>query len=542
MRARLSTTFRSLRVRNYRLFATGQLVKLVGVWMLFTAQDWLVLDLSGDSATALGVVVALQFIPVMVLTLYAGKLADRYDKRLLLVLANLAFAVTAVVFAILVAAGVVVLWHVFLFAVLMGVTHAIETPVRQSFVSELVGTGLLPNALSLSAATFNSARITGPALAGVGIAAAGGHVGPTFLVATALVVAPVFSLWRMRPAELHRDRPASGAQRAQARITDGLRYVWRREDLLLPIAMMAVIGMVGFNFPVTLAVLAKTVYLTGPAAFGLLTTALSVGALAGALGGSGRRGRPSVYVVLGSAVAFGALEILLGFAPNFWVAMLVLVPTGFFMVFFAQAANQRVQLGTEAAYRGRVMALYILVFLGTTPVGAPVIGWWAQRFGASSSIWLGGLLSLGTAIGALVWQLRRTGARLRLRVRPRPRLHIVPPPATDDGGLSGATVHAGPANPSGPASARPERQPEPEPRRPAERQPEPRPSVERQPVERQPVDRQAAERQPADRRVAGRQAGERQPAERQPAERQTGDGQPGGPRPGGREPAGRAAA
>src|SRR3954454_21133163 len=202
VRAVLSTTFRSLQVRNYRLFATGQLVKLIGVWMMFTAQDWLVLELSDNSPGALGIVTALQFLPVLLLTLWGGKLADRYDKRLLLIISNAAFAVTAVVFAVLVAAGVVMLWHVFLFAGLLGITGAIETPVRQAFVSELVERPLLPNALALSAATFNCARIGGPAFAGVALAVFG--TGPVFLLATALAIAPVFSYGRMRAGELLR--------------------------------------------------------------------------------------------------------------------------------------------------------------------------------------------------------------------------------------------------------------------------------------------------------------------------------------------------
>src|SRR3954466_15032173 len=208
VRAVLSTTFRSLQVRNYRLFSTGQLVKLVGVWMMFTAQDWLVLELSGNSPGALGIVTALQFLPVLLLTLWAGKLADRFDKRKLLISANAAFASTAIIFALLVAGGVVVLWHVFLFATLLGIANALETPVRQAFVSELVELRLLPNALALSAATFNTARIGGPALAGVALALL--HTGPVFLIATALAVAPVFSYTRMRPAELYRSniRPA----------------------------------------------------------------------------------------------------------------------------------------------------------------------------------------------------------------------------------------------------------------------------------------------------------------------------------------------
>src|SRR3954465_7058034 len=227
VRAVLSTTFRSLQVRNYRLFATGQLVKLVGVWMMFTAQDWLVLDLSHNSPGALGVTTALQFLPVLLLTLWGGRLADRYDKRKLLVAANAAFAVTAIVFAILVASGVVVLWHVFLFASLLGIANAVETPVRQAFVSELVELPLLPNALALSAVTFNTARIGGPALAGVALAVF--HTGPVFLIATALSIAPVFSYARMRPAELYRSaRPSA----KDARVSDGLRYVRRRHDLL----------------------------------------------------------------------------------------------------------------------------------------------------------------------------------------------------------------------------------------------------------------------------------------------------------------------
>ncbi|HYN93596.1 MAG TPA: MFS transporter [Pilimelia sp.] len=425
MRARLSTTFRSLRIRNYRLFATGQLVKLIGVWVMWTAQDWLVLELSGDSATALGVVTALQFIPVLLLTLYGGKLADRYDKRLLLLAANGAYAILAMLLAGLVATGAVRLWHVFAFAFAIGVANAIETPVRQSFVSELVGTALLPNALSLSAATFNSARVVGPALAGVAIATVG--TGPVFLASAALAVAPLASYGRMRAADLHREPLLPMGERDQARIADGLRYVWRRVDLLLPIALMAVIGMLGFNFPVTLAALAKTGFGTGAAAFGVFSTALAVGALGGALAGSGRRARPSAYVVLGAAVAFGALEVVVGFAPSFWVAAGLLVPTGFFMVLFAQAANQRVQLGTEAAYRGRVMALYVLVFLGTTPIGAPLVGWLAERYGAGTAIWLGGLASLLTALLALAFKLRRTGERVRLRLLPSPRFYVVPP-------------------------------------------------------------------------------------------------------------------
>ncbi|SCF38831.1 Predicted arabinose efflux permease, MFS family [Micromonospora viridifaciens] len=427
MQAKLSTMFQSLRVRNYRLFATGQLIKLVGVWMMFIAQDWLVLDLSGNSATALGVVTALQFTPVLLLTLLSGRLADRYDKRMLLFIANALWTALALVMSLLVLTGLVQLWHVFAFAALLGVANAVETPVRQAFVSELVGVSLLPNALSLNAATFNSARIIGPAAAGLAIAAF--DVGPVFLFSAVSSIAPLVNVVRMRTTELYRkDLPPAG-QRDQARVVDGLRYVARRPDILLPMALMSVVAMSLFNFQLTLAALAKTVFNTGAASFGLFSTALAVGALAGALAGTGRRSRPTVWLVLGAAVGCATFGTLVGLAPSYWMVVALLLPTGFFMVFFAQAANQRVQLSVDAAFRGRVMALWVLVFLGTNPVGAPIIGWVAETYGAGASIWAGGLISLAAAILALTWQLRRSGARLRLRMLPMPRFYVVSPRA-----------------------------------------------------------------------------------------------------------------
>ncbi len=386
MRARLGTTFQSLKVRNYRLFTTGQITKLVGVWMQFTAQDWLVLSLSHNSPYALGVVSALQFLPVLLLTLYGGKLADRYDKRKLLVGANAVFSVLALAMGLLVATDTVTLHWVFLLAALMGTVNAIETPVRQSFVSELVDRPLLPNALSLSAATFNTARIVGPAVAGVAIALVG--TGPVFLLNTLTYLGPLVATLRMRPAEMFRE---THAERPEARIREGLRYVRQREDLIVPMVLIFVIGLLGFNFQLTLPVLAKNVFQVGPGQFGLLTTALAAGALAGALASSSRRSRPGVYTVIGSATAFGLLETLVGFGPSFWTTAILLLPTGFFMIFFAQACNQRIQLGVDAAHRGRVMALWVLVFLGTTPVGSLIMGWLSEQYGPRTGVWLGGV-------------------------------------------------------------------------------------------------------------------------------------------------------
>ncbi len=303
MRARLNTTFQSLQVRNYRLFSVGQLVKLIGVWMMFTTQDWLVF-LLGGTAAQLGIVTALQFTPVLALTLISGRLADRYDKRKILFVANLAWTVLSVLFSLLVVSGAAQLWHVYVFALLLGVSSAVETPVRQAFVSELVEIRLLPNALGLSAATFNSARVIGPSIAGIAIALF--DVGPVFVFSAVLAVAPLICLARMRPAELYRLDLAPATEREPAKVIDGLRYVRRRPDLMLPMVLMSTLAFTLFNFPVTLQALAKTGFNTGAASFGLFTTAVGLGALVGALVGGTRRARPSVYTVITSAMIFSA--------------------------------------------------------------------------------------------------------------------------------------------------------------------------------------------------------------------------------------------
>ena len=422
MRARLSTTFRSLTVRNYRLFATGQLIKLVGVWIMYIAQDWLVLELTDDSPTALGLVTAAQFVPVLALTLYAGSLADRFDKRKLLIFSNGAWAALAILQAILVATGVIQMWMLLVFALLLGIAQAVETPVRQSFVSELVGKPLLPNALSLSAATFQTARITGPALAGVAIAAF--DTGPVFLISTLMAIAPVVMQIRINPSALHREALAPASE-VEAKIADGLRYVRHRHDLLLPMVTIAVIAMFGYNFQLTLALLAKTVFNTDAATFGLFNTALAVGALCGALAGTARKGRPSVYLFLGAAICFGVFAIAVGMSDSVWLVLLLLVPTGFSTVFLGQAANQRIQLGVDSAYRGRIMALFVLIFMGTAPVGAMIASFIAEHFGAQACIWFGGSISLTAAVAALIWQLRHAGEKLSIEVRPKPRLRVV---------------------------------------------------------------------------------------------------------------------
>ncbi|GHH30551.1 MFS transporter [Streptomyces lanatus] len=403
MRATLAAAFQSLTIRNFRLFAAGQIVSVGGTWMMVVAQDWLVLSLTGDSASALGMITALQFAPLLLFTLHAGGLADRYDKRRLLLAANLASALLALLLGALVLAGAARLWHVALFALGLGLVNAVEVPARMSFVSELVGADLLPNASALSAAYFNSARVLGPAVAGLLIGWCG--TGPVMLLNAATYLATITALCLMRPAELHR----SAHRPPRAPVTDGIRHVMTRPDLLLPIALAAVVGMWGFNFQLTLPLLAKTVFHADATAFGLLTTSLAAGSLLAAFVTTLRRGRPPLRRVIATAAGFGALELLSGLAPTFTTAAILLFLTGFASVTFAQSTNHRIQLGADPAYRGRVLALYTLVFQGTTPLGALLLGALTESLGARAGLLAGGAVTLLAA--AIAHTIHRTSAK-----------------------------------------------------------------------------------------------------------------------------------
>jgi len=395
----MSPTFRSLRVRNYRLFATGQAVSLSGTWAQRVAQDWLVLEITDNDPVALGVVTALQFLPVLILGLYGGVLADRHDKRRLLVLAQGAMAVLALGLATLDLTGVVELWHVYALAVGLGVATAVDTPTRQAFVSEMVGPDDLPNAVSLNSATFNASRIVGPALAGVAIALWG--TGWVFLANAVSYGAVLVGLLMMRPAELvHPTRQP--AQKGQVR--EGLRYVLERRQLAVPIALVFMVGTFGLNFQLTLALVAKKVFETGATSFGLLTSAFAFGSLLGALASARRSGPPTADRMLGAALVFGLLEVVVGLAPTFPSMLLLLVPTGMAVLTFTTTTNALVQLGCDAAVRGRVMALYVLVFLGGTPVGAPLVGVVADAFGPRMPLLVGGAVCAVSAVvaGALL--------------------------------------------------------------------------------------------------------------------------------------------
>ena len=383
----MRATFSSFRVRNYRLFAAGQVVSLTGTWMQVVGQDWLVLSLGGHGL-ALGIITALQFMPIIVIGMYGGMIADRYPKRTILLCTATAAGLLAALMFVLVATGVARLWMVGVLALALGVVTAFDMPTRQSFTVEMVGPADLVNAVSLNSATFNAARILGPACAGLIIATVG--IAPVFAVNALSYIAVIFGLRAMRVADL---RPSHRLERGRGQLREAVSYVAGRRELLLPVLLVGTLGMFAFNSQITLALMARDVFGRSAGTYGLLSSALALGALIGALL-SARRGRPRVLLLVVSAILFGVMEMLVGIAPNIALFALLLVPMGILMITFAASANAIVQLNAGEEIRGRVMALYSLVFLGGTPIGAPIIGWLAQRFGARSGLILGGLASV----------------------------------------------------------------------------------------------------------------------------------------------------
>ena len=393
--------FRSLRVRNYRLYAGGQLVSLTGTWMQRVAQDWLVLELT-NSGTALGIVTALQFLPSLLFGLWGGLLADRYDKRKLLLATQTGLALVALILGVLDVTGIVQYWQVLVLALALGLVSAIDSPVRQSFVVEMVGPDDLTNAVGLNSTIFNSARILGPAVAGVMITAIG--TGWAFVANGISSIAVLTGLALMRPAEL---RPSPAIDRIRGQLRAGLHYVRQRQDLLLTMVLVFVVGTFGLNFQITTALLAKQVFHRSATGYGLLSTALAVGACVGAVLATRRRTRPSLLFLLLAAMAFGLLEILAGSMPGFGATALMLVLVGLAMLTFTTAANSSVQLGVEATMRGRVMALYLMCFLGGTPIGAPIVGWVANTVGPRWGMIGGGLVCMAMAVGMALYLVRR---------------------------------------------------------------------------------------------------------------------------------------
>jgi MFS family permease len=396
----LQRTFRSLHIYNYRLFFFGQVVSMSGTWMQSVAQSWLVLQLSGSSLD-LGITVGLQFGPVLVLGAWAGALADRVDKRRLLIVTQSVAAALALILGVLTASDVVTVWMIWVLAGLTGCATALDMPSRQSFVYEMVGPDDLANAIGLNSVIINSSRIIGPAVGGILIAGVG--VALCFFFNAVSFVAVIVALSIMRRREL---RPSKPVRREPGQVRAGLRYVWRTPELRVPLVMMAVVSTLAYNFSVVLPLLTKSVYGRGGGAYGALSAAMGVGALAGALL-MASRARPSRRLLVASTLAFGVVTLGLAAAPGYVAGLILLVPIGAAGVLFVSTTNSLLQLNAEDSMRGRVMALWSVVFLGSTPIGGPLTGALARGFGVRWAVAVGGAAAVATAAGAFMALRRR---------------------------------------------------------------------------------------------------------------------------------------
>jgi len=399
--------FRSLRVFNYRLWFAGALVSNTGAWMQRTAQDWIVLtDLTDGDAAALGITMALQFGPLLLLMPVAGLIADRFDRRRVLILTQAAQFVLALGLGILVISGHATLWYVYGFALLLGVATAIDAPVRQSFVSELVTDADLPNAVALNAMSFQSARLLGPAVAGVLVAVLG--AGPVFLINAASFAGVLASLFFIRRAQLV---VAPRLAKARGQIRDGLRYVRSRGDIIVVLAMVFIVGTFGFNFPIFISTMSTVEFGGGSREFGLLSSVMAVGAVTGSLLAA-RRERARFGVIVIAAVAFGVACILAALATSTWWFAAALLLVGLSSITMMNTANAYVQTTTDPLVRGRVMALYLALFAGGTPIGAPIVGWVANVLGARWAMGIGAASGILAAVVAISWLIARRGMRL----------------------------------------------------------------------------------------------------------------------------------
>ncbi|HEY4121147.1 MAG TPA: MFS transporter [Byssovorax sp.] len=397
-------TFRSLRIRNYRAWAIGAVVSNVGTWMQRTAQDWLVLtELTHHNATSVGTVMALQFGPQVLLLPVTGLAADRLDRRKLLFATQAAMGVLALALGLLTVTGVVRLWHVYTCAFLLGCVTAFDAPARQVFVSELVGEAELSNAVGLNSTSFNAARMIGPAIAGVLIASVG--TGLVFLVNAASFVAVLASLALLRVSELHRsERPAR-----RANLIEGFRYIFARPDLRAILLMLFFVGTFGLNFPIFISTMSVSVFHGGAGAYGLLTSVMAVGSVTGALL-SARRAAPKVEVLFVGAALFGAGLGLAAIMPSYALFAAALVVVGAAAQTFTTTASSAMQLSTEPDMRGRIMAIFLATALGTTPIGAPIVGRIADAYGPRWSLAVGALAGVAAALVALelLWRRRKS--------------------------------------------------------------------------------------------------------------------------------------
>ena len=376
------------------------------------AQDWLVLNLTHGSGTALGIATGLQFLPLLLFSLWGGTIADRYPKRRILMVTQAAAGGLALILGVLAVTGSVHVWHVYALAFALGMITVVDNPTRQTFVVEMVGRADMPNAIALNSATFNLARILGPAVAGLVISAVGTPI--AFMVNAASYGAVLVGLKLMRPSEL---RPVEPTPRAKGQVREALAYVKERPSLWLLMMLVFFVATFGMNFQVTTALMSREVFHTGAGAFGLASTVFAAGALLGALLAARRR-RPGLRLLLVAAPVFGILEVLTGLMPVFWSFLVMLVPTGLVLLTFTTAANAATQLNTAPDMRGRVMGLYLLVFFGGTPLGSPLAGWIAEQFGVRMSLIAGGAISAVAAIVTAALFARTRGVRVRDHLRP----------------------------------------------------------------------------------------------------------------------------
>lgn len=410
----LRTTFRSLSGFNYRLWATGALVSNIGTWMQRTAQDWIVFtELTRNDAAAVGFVMALQFGPTLFLLPFSGYVADRFDRRRVMLVTQSLQGLLALGLGVLTLTGHIELWHVYLFALMLGCVTAFDAPVRQTFVAEIVSDANLSNAVALNSTSFQVARMVGPALAGLLIAGIG--TGWLFILNFASYGAVIVSLLAMRVAELHRFERASGKP---GRLGEGFRYIRGRPDLLAVLAMLFLVATFVMNFAVYVSTMAVTVFGTGSGGFGLLTSMLAIGSIAGALA-SARREKARAILLLASAFFLALLFTGAALMPTYLGFGLTLVALGWSVQTFMTTANSTVQLGTEPAMRGRVMAIYMGIVNGCTMFGAPFVGWVANRYGARWSLMVGataGALAVAVGIRYLVrhrgLKVTRNGVRM----------------------------------------------------------------------------------------------------------------------------------
>jgi MFS family permease len=401
----------SLAVPNYRRYFAGQVVSVSGNWMQMVAEMWLILKLT-NSGVSVGLTAGLQFVPILLLGAWGGLIADRFPKRRVLMITQPLMAVPALTLWLLTAAGTVAPWMVFALVLVRGTVNAFDNPARQSFVIELVGPERVVNAVSLNSVIVQSARIIGPAAAGAVIALAG--VGPCFALNALSFVAMFVALRAMDP---HALRAAPPAQRAERELRAAVRYVGGAPALWIPLGMMVLVGTLSFNFQVIMPLLASQTWHGTASTYALLTASMAVGSVIGALA-AGARGRVSAGILVAAATAFGVVELLAAAAPSLPLQVLALIPLGAVSVTFSAGVNSTMQLAVAPAMRGRVMALYSVVFLGSTPIGAPLVGWLAQIAGPRAGMALGGIAALVAAALAAIAYTRTWPQAFAARPRP----------------------------------------------------------------------------------------------------------------------------